>query len=98
MAISSYRDLDVWQVSMAFVEQVYLLTSGFPRAEAYGLTNQLRRAAVGIPSNISEGHQQSTRAYRHARAAFCTVSSGAFRVFSISRFTAGNPASLGCTL
>ena len=64
MAIKSYRDLDAWQISMSFVEQIYELTRMFPRDELYGLTSQLRRAAVGIPSNVSEGHQQGTRAYR----------------------------------
>jgi four helix bundle protein len=63
--IQSYRDLDAWKVSMEFVEQVYGLTTDFPRTEAYGLTMQLRRAAVGIPSNISEGHRRGTGAYRH---------------------------------
>jgi len=65
MAISSYKDLDAWQQAMLLVEAVYGLTHSFPREEAYGLTSQLRRSVVGIPSNLSEGHQQSTRAYRH---------------------------------
>jgi len=63
--IVSYRDLEAWQLSMLLVEQVYQLTKAFPREELYGLTAQVRRAAIGIPSNISEGHQQGTRAYRH---------------------------------
>ncbi len=50
---------------MEFVEEIYSLTGNLPKGEAYGLTSQLRRAAIGIPSNISEGHQQGTRAYRH---------------------------------
>src|SRR5688500_1041453 len=65
MAIKSYRDLDAWQVSMSLVEQVYELSETFPRHEVYGLTAQLRRAAVGIPSNVSEGHQLGPRAYRY---------------------------------
>jgi len=64
MAIKSYRDLDAWQISMSFVEEIYELTRMFPRDERFGLTSQLRRAAVGIPSNVSEGHQQGTRTYR----------------------------------
>src|SRR5690606_32142643 len=44
---------------------IYRLTSEFPRAEQYGLTAQLRRAAVSIPSDIAEGHHHTTKAYRH---------------------------------
>ncbi len=63
--IVSYRDLEAWQLGMLFVEDVYALTRSFPREELFGLTSQLRRAAVSIPSQIAEGHQQGTRAYRH---------------------------------
>jgi four helix bundle protein len=63
--IKSYRDLQAWQLGMTFVEEVYALTRGFPREELFGLTSQLRRAAVGIPSHIAEGHQHGTNAYRH---------------------------------
>ncbi len=65
MTIESYRDLDAWQVGMAFAERVYQLTAHFPQGERFGLTSQVRRAATGIPSNISEGHQQTRRAYAH---------------------------------
>jgi four helix bundle protein len=54
--IRSYRDLLVWQKSMDLVVEVYRFTDGFPNREIYGLTSQLRRAAVSIPSNIAEGH------------------------------------------
>jgi len=63
--ITSYRDLEAWQLGMSFVEAVYSLTRSFPREELFGLTSQLRRAAVSIPSNVAEGHRQGTRAYRH---------------------------------
>src|SRR5687767_10000243 len=63
MSIQSYRDLDAWKLGMEFVIAVYGITKAFPREEAYGLTAQLRRAAVAIPSNISEGHQQTTKVY-----------------------------------
>ena len=56
MAINSFRDLRVWQAGMELVEQVYLLTQSFPRQEIYGLTSQIQRAAVSVPSNIAEGH------------------------------------------
>ena len=51
----SYRDLIAWKKSMGFVREVYRATQGFPREELYGLSSQLRRAAVSVPSNIAEG-------------------------------------------
>ena len=65
MTISSYRDLDAWQLGMSFVQMVYELASAFPTGERFGLTAQLRRAAASIPSQIAEGHQHPTRSYRH---------------------------------
>ncbi len=50
-----YRDLDVWKFSRKLVNAVYELTKSFPKKELYGLTNQIRRCAVSIPSNIAEG-------------------------------------------
>src|SRR3990170_5248198 len=55
MPIQSYQDLEVWQRGMAVAEQVYNLTQGFPREEMFGLTSQIRRAAISIPANIAEG-------------------------------------------
>ena len=55
MQIKTYRDLLVWQKSMALVTEVYKLSKLFPGEEAYGLTSQMRRCAVSIPSNIAEG-------------------------------------------
>jgi len=55
VAVRSYRDLTAWQRGMDLVVEVYKLTRCFPREEIYGLVNQLRRAAVSIPSNIAEG-------------------------------------------
>lgn len=54
--IRSYRDLKVWRVSMNLVTHVNQVSSAFPRHETYGLTSQVRRAAVSISSNIAEGH------------------------------------------
>lgn len=51
----TYRDLVVWQKSIQLVKQIYLATKNFPREELYGLTSQLRRAAISISSNIAEG-------------------------------------------
>jgi four helix bundle protein len=66
VAIQSYRELIVWQKAMDLVEAVYLATLGFPRDEIYGLTAQIRRVAVSIPSNIAEGQgRSSTRDFLH---------------------------------
>ncbi len=54
--VRNYRDLHVWQRAKAFAVEIYRVTEPFPRKEQYGLTDQIRRAAVSIPSNIAEGH------------------------------------------
>jgi len=62
MAVQSYRDLKVWRESLTLVEEIYHLTSTFPKNELFSLTQQLRRASISIPSNIAEGHsRRSTR-------------------------------------
>ena len=54
--MKSYRDLIVWQKSMNLVTQVYQAIRSFPKEEMYGLTNQIRRCAVSVPSNMAEGY------------------------------------------
>jgi len=54
--IRGFKDLEVWQVAMRLARECYVLTRAFPDTERFGLTNQLRRASVSIPSNIAEGH------------------------------------------
>src|SRR5436309_1195706 len=62
----SYRDLIAWRKAMELVTEIYRATRTFPRDELYGLTNQLRRAAVSVPSNISEGQARySQKEFRH---------------------------------
>ena len=51
----NHKKHDVWKMSVSFVTMIYELTRDFPKSEVYGITNQLRRAAVSIPSNIAEG-------------------------------------------
>jgi len=64
--VKDYRDLIVWQKAMDLVETIYQTTRTFPREEIYGLTSQIRRAAVSIPSNIAEGNgRNTTRDYVH---------------------------------
>ena len=54
--ISSYQDLKIWQEGIDLAEACYLLTTTFPKAEIYGMTSQIRRAATSIPANIAEGY------------------------------------------
>ncbi len=57
--IESHKDLIVWQKSLELVERIYQLTKEFPKDELYGLTSQMRRAAITIPTNITEGYQRN---------------------------------------
>jgi four helix bundle protein len=61
MYVKSFRDLVVWQKAMEVVKLVYAYTGSLPKEEIYGLTSQIRRAAVSIPSNIAEGYQRRNR-------------------------------------
>ena len=66
MHIKAYQQLIAWQKAIALVTCIYSVTSKFPRDEIYGLTSQLRRAAVSVPSNITEGHGRLTDSqFRH---------------------------------
>jgi four helix bundle protein len=66
MPVQHYRELIVWQKAIVLVEETYKVTNGFPKTEIYALTNQIRRAAVSIPSNIAEGQgRNSTRDFLH---------------------------------
>ncbi|GAA0733607.1 four helix bundle protein [Aquimarina litoralis] len=55
-----FKDLEIWKKSRVFCTKIYDITSEFPESEKFGLTNQLRRAAVSIPSNIAEGSSRSS--------------------------------------
>ncbi|MCB0072287.1 MAG: four helix bundle protein [Caldilineaceae bacterium] len=61
--IESYRDLRVWQNAMDLCVALYKATTAFPSSEIYGLTSQMRRASVSIPSNIAEGYRRSRAEY-----------------------------------
>lgn len=61
MSIRTHKDLDVWNKSMELAEEIYQLTKGFPREERFGLTSQIRRSAISIPSNIAEGAARSSK-------------------------------------
>ena len=60
--MQDFRRLKVWQAGHALTLDVYKVTQGFPKAELYGLTSQLRRAAVSVPTNIAEGSARRTDA------------------------------------
>ncbi|MEE0507493.1 four helix bundle protein [Phascolarctobacterium succinatutens] len=64
MSLKSYKELTVWQKSMLLTEEIYRLARLLPREELYSLSDQMRRAAVSIPSNIAEGQaRSSTKAF-----------------------------------
>jgi four helix bundle protein len=66
MSFGSFRELKAWQLGMDVAEQVYRLTADFPKSETYGLSSQMRRSAVSIPSNIAEGQgRDSTKEFLH---------------------------------
>ena len=61
MRIRSFRDLNVWQLSMRLAEDIYSIVKKFPIEERFGLSLQIRKAGVSIPSNIAEGSNYGTR-------------------------------------
>lgn len=61
MQVKTFRDLIAWQKAMELAKQIYQVTSAMPQTERFGLTAQMRKAAVSIPSNIAEGHGRESR-------------------------------------
>jgi len=61
-SFKSYRDLEVWRKAMRLAKEIYRATLGFPTEEKFGLANQIRRAAVSVPSNLAEGHARGSSA------------------------------------
>ena len=59
--MNSYKDLIVWQKSVDLVGEIYKLTEKFPKSEIFGITSQMRRASISIPSNIAEGFSRRSR-------------------------------------
>jgi four helix bundle protein len=79
MAVKDYCELIAWQKAMDLVEMIYCVTKSFPRHEIYGLTCQIRRAAVSVPSNIAEGQgRQTTSDFLH----FLAVAHGSLNELS----------------
>ena len=95
--ILSYRDLEVWNVGMDLVLEVYALIRELPSSERYALSAQLRRSTVSIPSNVAEGYARRGKAYRnHVRIALGSLAeletqievAVRLRLFSTSRVAA----------
>lgn len=73
--IKSFKDLKIWRKGIKLVEDIYIATADFPKEELYGLTSQIRRSAVSIPSNISEGfgrfHSKEYRRFLYLSLGSC---------------------------
>src|SRR6266404_3950308 len=83
--VQSYRDLRVWKTSVELALEVYRITESFPQSERFGLTTQLRRAAISVASNIAEGHARSTRGeYRN----FVSIARGSVVEIEVQLFLA----------
>ncbi|MFH1370885.1 MAG: four helix bundle protein [Planctomycetota bacterium] len=73
MAIKTYRDLQIWQIGIEIVTDIYGVTKKFPKEETYGLASQMRRSAISIPSNAAEGFK---RFHNKEYKQFLYISSG----------------------
>lgn len=73
--IKTYRDLNIWKIAIELVKSIYKTTDKFPREKMYGLTSQMRRAAVSIPSNVAEGfrrfHNKEYRQFLYVSLGSC---------------------------
>jgi four helix bundle protein len=85
MRVQSYRDLRVWNTAVELTLEVYKITESLPLSERFGLTTQLRRAAISVASNIAEGHARSTRGeYRN----FVSIARGSVVEIEVQLFLA----------
>lgn len=92
MAVRSYRDLIAWQRAMDLAVEVYACTKCFPKEEIYALTNQVRRAAVSVASNIAEGQGRGIGAdFRH----FLRISQGSLQELETQLMLANRLGYLG---
>lgn len=73
MKLRSYKDLDVWKKGIEIVDFIYEVTNRFPKAEIYGLSSQMQRPAVSIPSNVAEGF---ARQHKKEFVQFCYIALG----------------------
>ena len=61
----NYKNLKIWQIGIEIVDDVYSMTNGFPKDERFGLTSQINRCAISIPSNIAEGSSRTDKSFSH---------------------------------
>lgn len=85
--LRGHKDLEVWKRSMTFVTTIYQITRDFPKDEVYGITNQMRRAAVSIPSNIAEG---ASRGFDKEFVQFLHIALGSLSELETQILIAGN--------
>lgn len=90
--VKSYRDVQVWQKARMLVSEIYKITAQFPKEETYGLTSQLRRAIISVPSNIAEGSSKgSTREYLRflsiSYGSLCEVETQLYLAFDLDFIT-----------
>ena len=81
----TYKDLEVWSKSRGLTKEIYLLTKEFPKDELYGLTSQMRRCAVSVPSNIAEGYG---RQYKKETIQFFHIARGSLYVLETQLYIA----------
>jgi four helix bundle protein len=82
-SLKTHKDLEVWKRSLDLVEKVYSMTRSFPKEEVYGLTLQMRRSAVSVPSNIAEG---AARGSKKEFIQFLYIALGSLEEFKISLY------------
>ncbi|HOM41738.1 MAG TPA: four helix bundle protein, partial [Bacteroidales bacterium] len=85
--MKTHRNLEVWNKSVELVTEIYKVTESFPKSELYGLTNQIRRSAVSIPSNIAEG---AARASSKELLQFLSVALGSVAELETQLIVSGN--------
>jgi len=85
--MKTHHDLEVWNKSVELVTEIYKVTESFPKSELYGLTNQIRRSAVSIPSNIAEG---AARASSKELLQFLSVALGSVAELETQLIVSGN--------
>ena len=83
----THKDLDIWKRSIQFVTEIYEITKNFPKGEMFGLTSQIRRAAISIPSNIAEG---AARKNKLEFIQFLHIALGSYSELETQLIIAGN--------